>query len=116
MCRRCDLVECQSQSPLFLVLYGCGHSYHQECLYRESCQGACSICAKNLKVQMEILAAKANDAIFNPSTTVNDDDDDLDDDDDDNNLPQVPQLKQHYKMNCKICYHLSVSDHVHKHD
>ena len=47
---------------------------------------------------MEILAAKANDAIFNPSATVNDDDDDDDDgnddypgdDDDDNNLPQVP--------------------------
>ena len=95
MCRRCDLVECQSQSPLFLVLYGCGHSYHQECLYCENCQGACSICAKNLKVQMEILAAKANDAIFNPSATVNDDDDDGNDDDpgdddDDNNLPQVP--------------------------
>ena len=49
---------------------------------------------------MEILAAKANDALFNPSATVNDDDDDgndddgndddLGDDDDDNNLPQVP--------------------------
>ena len=40
---------------------------------------------------MEILAAKANDAIFNPSATVNDDDDGNDDDpgddDDDNNLP-----------------------------
>ena len=43
---------------------------------------------------MEILAAKANDAIFNRSATVNDDDDGNDDDpgddDDDNNLPQVP--------------------------
>ena len=94
--RRCDLAECQSQPSLFVVLYGCEHSYHRECLYRESCQGACSICAKNLKVQMQILAAKADDAIFNPSATVNDGDDDGndddpgdDDDDDDNNVPEV---------------------------
>ena len=76
-------------------------SYHQECLYHKSCQGPCAICAKNLKVHMEIYAAKANDAIFNPSATVNDDDDDDDDgndddpgdNDDDDNLPQVPSTQ-----------------------
>ena len=72
---------------------------------------------------MEILAAKANDAIFNPSATVNDDDDDdgndddPGDDDDDNNLPQVPPTQSALQDELQnLLSSISQWPHVRKHD
>ena len=68
ICRKCDLAQCQKTDMVFLVLHGCGHSFHASCI---AASGACSICTVVLEVAVKTLVIKANQAIFNPTVKEN---------------------------------------------
>ena len=82
--RECDKEGCVCSAGIFYVFFGCGHSYHPECMVLKI--DACPICLDILKVAVSTLSAKENDSIFNPNGNVaqdlDDDDDDMDDNDD----------------------------------
>ena len=60
--RKCDLLECNRQSPLWKVFRGCGHSFHIECVLPDI--SVCKICESTLKQKIEDLGKVANDAVF----------------------------------------------------
>ena len=60
--RKCDLLECNKESPLWKVFHGCGHSFHIECVLPDI--SVCKICESTLKEKIDSLGKVANDAVF----------------------------------------------------
>ena len=60
--RKCDLLECNKESPLWKVFRGCGHSFHIECVLPDI--SVCKICESTLKEKIDSLGKVANDAVF----------------------------------------------------
>ena len=60
--RKCDLLKCNKESPLWKVFRGCSHSFHIECVLPDI--SVCKICESTLKKKIESLGKVANDAVF----------------------------------------------------
>ena len=58
--RKCDLKTCQEVDTAYIVLNGCGHSFHPQCMK----DGSCLICSQLLQSAILKLVRIANDAIF----------------------------------------------------
>ena len=60
--RKCDLLECNKESPLWKVFRGCGHSFHIECVLPDI--SVCKICESTLKEKIDSPGKVANDTVF----------------------------------------------------
>ena len=62
--RKCDHQGCNNLNDgSFMVLHGCGHSYHLRCI---TAKMTCPTCSTMLHTSLNDLVAKTNSAIFNP--------------------------------------------------
>lgn len=59
--RKCDLPDCTNNSPIWKVFYGCGHSFHVQCILPEI--STCPLCQSTLLAQIESLGQTANNAV-----------------------------------------------------
>ena len=72
--RKCDVLTCQNDSPLWKVFQGCGHSFHVECILPDI--SVCRICQSTLFVHLETLGKAANDAVLTNNVTNIEEDED----------------------------------------
>lgn len=75
--RKCDLLDCQKNSPLWRVFLGCGHSFHVECTLPDI--SVCRICQSTLLTAVETLGQTANDAVLRDTDYTNTGEDDDED-------------------------------------
>ena len=89
MHRKCDQIQCTRTSHLWKLFWGCGHSFHVECILPHL--DVCHVCEETLKSRVASLGRKANEAVLNGSfgdqededvvvSSVQEDDADVDDD------------------------------------
>ena len=95
--RKCDLVECNSTSPLWRIFRGCGHSVHIECNLPNI--SVCVICQSTIKSKIQTLSKTANDAVTNlakedDAKEESDDDRENSDDDDDLNSDEDNSIEE----------------------
>ena len=73
--RKCDLLGCTKDNPLWNVFRGCGHSFHIECIMPEIT--TCPVCLAKLLAKIEDLGKTANNAVSSSiKVNVADEDDD----------------------------------------
>ena len=95
--RKCDLVECNSSSPLWRIFRGCGHSVHIPCNLPNI--SVCVICQSTIKSKIQNLSKTANDAVTNfpkedDQNEQSDDDSENSDDDDDLNSYEENSIEE----------------------
>ena len=85
--RKCDLLKCNKESPLWRVFGGCGHSFHIECVLPDI--SVCKICQSTLLTKLEELGKVANEAVFTNDLRDTLDDEDETESDDEGEMDEV---------------------------